>query len=195
VTLSANAQIISPMGSLAAKQKTRIILPGLLRQENELPFGKIVVFTDGKGGWMATPAGPQPLPGLQLQQVRGELFRLTETLLLSDRDPTRTVNFAGQDKVGDRAADVIEIVSREGSQVRLYIDAATGQMLKKQYRGVAVAGPPSKVDEIYEDFREAGGIRVPFKIIVFQDDKKFGETQITEFEYNTGVKPEDLAKP
>jgi zinc protease len=194
VSWSANAQLSGPMGSMAAKQRTRIIFPSLLRQENELPFGKIAVYTDGKTGWMTTPQGQQPLPGIQLQQVRGELFRHTETLLLSDRDPARAVTFVKKEKLGAREADVVEISAGDRA-VTLYIDASTGELLKKQYQSEAIAGAAAKVEETYEDFREAGGLRVPFKATVFQNGQKFGEIQITELQYNSGLKPEDLAKP
>ncbi len=192
---SASAQISGPMGAMAVKQKTEIIFPSTLRQENELPFGKIGVYTDGKGGWLKAPQGQMPLAGPQLQQAKGEIFRFTETLLLSDRNPDLTVNLVRKDKVGDREADVVEISSKDGAQVDVFIDAASGQVLKKQYRGEAMAGPPAKVEEVYEDFREVDGIRVPFKTTVFQNDKKFAETTVSEFHYNTGLKPEDLAKP
>lgn len=190
-----NAQLAGPGGSMAVKQKVQYIFPSLIRQENELPFGKIVVYSDGRTGWLKHPQGQTPLPGPQLQQVRGELFRLTEMLLLSDRDSTRTVNFARKDKVGDREADVIEIGAQDGLQVEVWVDAASGTILKKGYKGEAMAGPQAKVEEVYEDFREVNGVRVPFKTVVFQNGKKFAESQCTEFQYNTGLKAEDLAKP
>jgi hypothetical protein len=194
VVYAANSQLTGPMGNLAVKQTVKVILPGALREENELPFGKISVYTDGKTGWMQTPQGQAPIPGPQLQQARDELFRMNETLLLSDRDASRRVNFARKDKVGDRAADVIEIAGG-GTQVLVYIDAASGQMLKKEYLGQAMAGAPAKVEEFYDDFREVSGVRVPFKTIIHQNGNKFAETQITEFQYNTGLKADELAKP
>lgn len=193
--ISANAQLTGPMGSMAVKQKIQIVFPSTLREENELPFGKIAVYTDGKGGWMKAPQGQMPLPGPQLQQARGEIFRLNETLLLSDRDADRTINFLRKDKVGDREADVIEISSKDGEQVDLFVDAASGEVLKKQFRGQAITGPAAKVEEVYEDFRDVGGIRVPFKATTFQNGKKFSERQYTELQFNTGLKAEDLAKP
>ncbi len=192
---SASSQITSPMGSLAVKQKVSAIFPSTLRQENDLPFGKIVVYTDGKTGWLQTPQGQTPIPPPQLQQARGETFRMDETLLLSDRDSTRTVNFVRKDKVGDREADVIEIAGPGGDQVTVYIDTASGAVLKKEYLGQAMAGSPAKIEETYDDFREVNGVKAPFKTVIFQNGNKFAETQITEFHYNTGLKAEDLAKP
>ena len=190
-----SAQLVGPMGSMAAQRKMLIIFPSLMRQENTLPFGQIAVYSDGKGGWMKMPQGQMGLPGPQLEQVKGELFREMETLLLSDRDADRTVNFVKKDKVGDREADVIEVSSKDGQQVELYVDAGSGQLLKKHYHGQAMAGTPLDIEEVYEDFREVDGIRVPFKTTVFQGGKKFSDMQLTAVQYNTGLKPEDLAKP
>ncbi len=195
VTITAKSQLTGPMGSMSVDQKIRVVYPSTLRQENTLPFGKIEVYTDGKGGWLKAPQGQMPIPGPQLQQAQGEIFRLTETLLLSDRDPTRTVNFVKKERVGDREAEVIEIGSQEGGQVSVYVDAQSGQVLKKRYQGMAMAGPASTVEEVYEDFRETGGLRVPFKTTVYQNEKKFAELVYSEVQYNTGLKAEDLAKP
>jgi len=195
VTVALRAQLSGPMGNMAVEQKVRLIYPSTLRQENTLPFGKLDVYTDGKGGWMKHPQGQMPIPGPQLQQSRGEMFRMTETLLLSDRDPARTVNFVKKDKVGEREAEVIEIASKEGDQVTVFVDAQSGQILKKQYRGMAMAGPASTVEETYEDFREVSGVRVPFKVTIFQNEKKFSEMTVSEVQYNTGLKADELAKP
>ena len=97
--------------------------------------------------------------------------------------------------MGEREADVLEIRSKDGEQVSVWVDAASGQVVKKEYRGEAVAGPAAKVEELYEDFREVNGIRVPFKTTVLQNGAKFADSQYTEFQYNTGLKAEDLAKP
>ncbi len=194
VVLSASAQLSGPMGSMAVQQKKEIVFPALLRQENTLPFGELVVYSDGKTGWMKTPQGQMPLAGPQLEQVRGELFRETETLLLSDRDPDRTVVFVKKDQVNGHETDVIQIRSKQGQQVDLYLDSS-GQVLKKQYPGQAITGPAPQVEELLEDFREVSGIRVPFKVTVLQGGKKFSEMQVTDCRYNTGLKPEDLAKP
>jgi hypothetical protein len=194
-TITAKSQLSGPMGSMSVEQKIRIVYPSTMRQENVLPFGKIEVYTDGKGGWMKAPQGQMPIPGPQLQQASGEIFRLTETLLLSDRVEGRTVNFVRKDKVGDREVEVIEIASADGNQVSVFVDAASGQILKKQYQGMAMAGPASKVEEVYEDFREVAGVRAPFKTVVYQNEKKFAELVYTEIQYNTGLTAEELAKP
>ena len=160
--------------------------PNHFRQESQLPFGKVVVYSDGVSGWMSTPQGAQPLPAPQLKQVRDELFRNYFRLLLSDRMPDRTVN--------SPEPGVLEISDQAGDRVKLYVDEKTGLPVKEVYRSDQPTGPPSEMEEVFEDFVEAGGIKAPKKITVNQGNKKFAELTIAEYKLNSGIKVEDLSK-
>jgi len=162
------------------------VAPGHFRQESQLPFGKVIVYSDGKSGWMSTPQGLRPLPDGQLKQVREELFRNYFRLLLSDRDPDRTVN--------SPADGVLEISDREGSSVKLVVDAQTGLPEKEVYREAGPMGPPASMEEAFEGFEDAGGIKAPKAITVNRDGTKFAELSITEYKVNSGIKIEDINK-
>ena len=58
VTMTANATL----GNMAVKQKMLFIVPNQLRQEQDLPFGKILVKWDGKSGTLQAPNVPAPMP-------------------------------------------------------------------------------------------------------------------------------------
>jgi zinc protease len=160
--------------------------PNHFRQESQLPFGKVVVYADGASGWMSTPQGVQPLPEPQLKQVREELFRNYFRLLLSDRMPDRTVNSPEQ--------GVLEISDQAGNRVKLFVDEKAGLPVKEVYRSEQPMGPPGDLEEIFEDFVDAGGIKAPKKITVNQGGKKFAELTIVEYKLNSGIKVEDLSK-
>jgi zinc protease len=160
--------------------------PDYFRQESQLPFGKVIVYSDGKSGWMSTPQGVRPLPGPQLKQVREELFRNYFRLLLSDRMPDRTVSSA--------EAGLVEISDRAGNSVKLFVDEKTGLPAKEIYVMEQPVGPAGPMEEIFEDFTEAGGLKAPKKITVNQNGKKFAELTVEEYKLNSGVKPEDLIK-
>ncbi|HXA06921.1 MAG TPA: pitrilysin family protein [Bryobacteraceae bacterium] len=172
--------------NMKVKQTNLWIAPDSFRQEHQLPFGKVVVYSDGKSGWMSTPQGVRPLPGAQIKQVREELFRSYFRLLLSDRDADRTVS-SPED-------GVVEITDKEGNSVKLYIDGKTGLPAKEIYSAEQPTGPPGSMEEIFEDFQQAGGIKVPKKITVNQNGKKFGELTIEEYKFNSGLKVDDLSK-
>jgi hypothetical protein len=176
---------------MSAEQTTQIILPDVLRQDNTLPFGKITVYVEGTSGWMATPQGRTPLPPPQLQQTQSALFRLREALLLSDGDVSRQVNFIEQAEADGKAADVIEI-SKGGQFVRLWVDSASGDILKSAYKGDALRGAPADIEEIYSDYREVDGLRTPFAITILQNGEKYLDGQVVEVKFNSGLTRERL---
>jgi hypothetical protein len=176
-------------------QSVKIVLPDTMRQETRMPFGQLTIYVGPEGGWGKTPQGQVALPDPQMRQARGELFRLRPVLLLSDRDADRSVNFVEQSEVNGTPAEVIEIADKQGQNVRLWIGEGTGDVLKAAYLGTALSGPATNVEEIYSDFREAGGYRGPFKIQIRQNAKDFAEAVYDEMEFNAGLTKEALAQP
>ncbi len=186
VTQTVDLSMTTMPAGMKVKQTNIWAAPDHFRQESQLPFGKVVVYSDGKSGWMSTPQGVRPLPGAQLKQVHEELFRNYFRLLLSDRMPDRTVSSPEE--------GVIEISDQAGDSVKLFVDAQTGLPAKEVYREAQSMGGPGTMEEIFEDFSEAGGVKAPKKITVNQGGKKFAELTVEEYKINTGVKPEDLSK-
>jgi len=132
------------------------------------------------------PQGVMAMPPPVLRQVQGEIFREWFSLVLSDRDPSRTVNAV--------APNVVEIATAEGENVRVEFDEVTGLPVRQIYKEAGMGGPPSEVKETYSDWREVDGIKLPFKAMIEQDGKKSGEAAVSEIKLNTGIKAEELSK-
>ncbi len=186
VTESIDLRMTNMPPNVTVHQVNAWIAPSQFRQESQLPFGKVIVYSDGKSGWMSTPQGERPLPEPQLKQVREELFRNYFQLLLSDRDSGRTVSSPAEGE--------LEIAEHDGSSVKLFVDQKTGLPSKEVYREAGPMGPPASMEEIFEGFEEAGGVQVPKAITVNRDGAKYAELNITEYKVNSGIKPEDINK-
>jgi len=186
VTETVELNMAAMPAGMKVKQTNLWVAPDSFRQESQLPFGKVVVYSDGKSGWMSTPQGVRPLPGAQLKQVREELFRNYFRLLLSDREADRIVV--------SPEPGVLEISDQSGNSVRLFIDGKTGLPAKEVYSAEQPVGPPGPMEEIFDEFDQAGGIKAPKKITVNQNGKKYGELTVEEYKFNSGLKPEDLSK-
>ena len=186
VTETVELSMATMPSNLKVHQTNVWIAPSVFRQESQLPFGKVIVYADGKSGWMSTPQGERPLPEPQLKQVREELFRNYFRLLLSDRDPDRTVSSPSD--------GVLEISDRDGTSVKLIVDAKTGLPAKEIYREAGGVGPPASMEEAFDAFEDAGGIQAPKTITVNRDGKKYAELTITQYKVNSGVKTEDINK-
>lgn len=170
-----------PNGAMRAKQTSYWIAPNVYRQENEMPVGRIASFYDGQGGWVVSPQGSMALTGPVLDQMRGQLFHDFLTLILSDRVTGRTVA---------RGADGVLLIKEGANSVSLYYDPATGLPLKIAY-GAAGAG---MVEEVYDDYRAAGNIRLPGRMSISQDGRKFADANILDIQVNSGLKLEELSK-
>jgi zinc protease len=167
-------------GGMKIKQVVRL-MGSNLREDQILPIGTIVVYTDGKTGWMSTPQGVMNMPGEVLKQAQGEVFRDLVGLMLSSRDTARTVNAVGE--------NTVQISSPDGLSVKVDFDPATGFPTRETYQ------EGGEVAEAYADWREAGGgLKMPFQATLQQNGKKVGEATITAYQFNTGLKAEDLSK-
>lgn len=182
MTMTANATL----GNMAVKQKMLFIVPNQLRQEQELPFGKVLVKWDGKAGTFQAPnvPAPMPIPPPIQKQINEELFRNLVTLLLSDRAADRTVN-----AISDTEVDISD---KSGNAVKVTMDAK-GMLAKVSYRMMGPQGP-SQVENIYKDWRDVGGFKAPFAIEIMQGGQKSSEIKFETITVNTGVKPEEIMK-
>jgi zinc protease len=178
----ANVEVQTPGAVMKAKQTNSFVAPSSMRQDIELPFGKQSVFSDGNSGWMAGFQGMQALPPAVVKQVKGEIFRQIALLAVSDRDPNRTVNYAGN--------GVLEISSKDGESVRIEVDEKTGIPAKTSYQ----ESGQGSVSQIFADWREVDGIRLPFEWTTMQGDKKFATVKIDAYKINSGLTPEMLSK-
>lgn len=173
-------------GGFKMKQVSLYVAPNHIRQEQEMPFGKIAVYSDGKSGWLATPQGVQPIPADVLKQAKGVMFRQPSTLMLSDRDVSRSVN-----AVGDNA---VEISTADGQSVLIKFDSATGLPVRQVYTEPSANGGSRERAEIFSDWRDVGGIKMPYKAVQQENGAKMLEVTVWEYRVNSGITAEELSK-
>lgn len=177
----AEVQVDAALGGMKMKQTNYWAAPSHFRQEVDAPFGKLSTYTNGASGWIASPQGDGALTGQMLSQAKGEIFRNYYHLFLSDADPNRTVNYAG--------GGVLEISDKNGAAAKVTIDESTGLPLAMSYQG-----PQGLIEENFSDFREAAGIKVPYKITIKQGQRKFADVAIQDLKLNTGATEAQLSK-
>jgi zinc protease len=184
-TESVQASINTPQGAMQAKQTNQWTKAGAFRQTQELPFGKVVAFYDGKSNWLASPQGTMEMPPPVLRQMQCEKMRSVFELLLADRNPNLTVNAV--------AENTVEITPKQGDSVRVEFDPSTGLPARYQYQSMGAQGPAS-VESSVSDWREVSGVRLPYKFVVERGGQKFAEATVSEWKLNGGLTAEELSK-
>jgi hypothetical protein len=173
-------------GGMKIKQQVRWVAPNTIRQDQSFGVMTIVAFTDGKSGWISQPQGVMSMTPEVLRQAQGEAFREIQTLMMSDRNASRTVSAV--------TPNAVDISGESGLSVRVEFDDATGLPLRETYQETGIDGKPSEVKETYSDWLEVDGIKLPFKAVMEQNGKKSGEASISEIKLNTGISAEELSK-
>ena len=126
--------------------------------------GDSVTVFDGRNAWIAGPDKPvsvlQLVPGGDFDGVKldsalafpaGLKAALTEW---RTGFPTTTLN--------DRAVDVLQATTANGTRVKLFFDKQTGLLSRLVRFSKTIVGPvPVQID--YSDYREVAGVKIPFE--------------------------------
>jgi hypothetical protein len=123
-------------GGVKVKQSNRYLAPGIYRQDQDMPFGKISSYVDGESGWRSTPRGSLIMSPPVLKMALDELFRNLFVVMAADRDPSVNVKAVGP--------STVEISKADGFTVKLEFDASTGLPLRKVYVASDPHGPPHR---------------------------------------------------
>jgi predicted Zn-dependent peptidase len=184
-----------PQGEISLKMEDTQNLSGKMLNKLVTPMGEIVQGYDGKVFWAKTPQGVREMPASQKGEVDGSLFRDTFSLLQNFENSALTVQALEAAEVDGKAVEGIAVSDPARKLVvKLYVDAKTKLLVKKVYTGVLM-GPPAETEEIYSDYREVEGMKVPFKVVFNQGGKKRAEQTTTEMKINPGVAEEAYKKP
>jgi hypothetical protein len=162
-----------------------VVYPGITRYEIKYSLGKksqeVSVFFDGTTGWQITNGSPTEMNEARKKEVRASMFRELPNLLGLIGGPT--VSYQG--KSGDN--DVL-VFGLGDLSVRSHIDS-TGQVVKLAYRATT-----GDVEQTLSDYREVGGVKMPYKISVTRNGRQYFDAQVTEAMANTHPNLEKLAQ-
>ncbi len=184
MTQKAELNLDPAAGGLKVSETEFWLAPDIYRDENALPFGKVVTYFDGQTGWAASPQGVTDLPAEERKQMDLELFRNWPRLLASAQDSNRQIK--------DEENGTLRISDKAGNSVVLTIDPATGLPMSQSY---AEGGPSGQdVLETYADWQDTNGVKLPHKITITQNGKHFADVKVVSIAINQGLTAEQLSK-
>ncbi|MEK6324467.1 MAG: photosynthetic reaction center cytochrome c subunit family protein [Acidobacteriota bacterium] len=115
---------------------------------------------NGGRGWTRDLRGLREMEAKELAGVRrsADFFRY-----LKIRETYPQMRVLGKEKVGGREAYVVGATSRDDSREKLYFDANTGLLIRKQVTFKTAFGGIPEVTG-FDDYRDVGGVKLPFTI-------------------------------
>ena len=155
--------------------------------------GDNITAFDGRTGWMAVPL--KPVPVMQLSGTILEGVKLDAELSF----PARIKQLLTKWRVGfsttinDRDVQVVQGTGAGGALATLYFDSETGLLVRfLRYSESVVGRTPTQID--YSDYRDVGGIKMPFKWTVGWLDGK-ENFEITDIQTNIAIDSAKFEKP
>jgi photosynthetic reaction center cytochrome c subunit len=155
------------------------------------PDGDSVTAFDGHEGWLGSPGRPaREMHGSELDAAAIDADLHFATHL---KEMFSEMEVRGTEKVGEQDAYLV-IGKREGKPpLRLYFDEKSGLLVRLVRYGETPFGRlPTQID--YADYREAGGVKIPFRWTLARPSGRF-TIQLTDVKENLPVDDAKFAKP
>lgn len=153
----------TPQGATEIKTALLVLYPDKVRFERTLSFGTIATVVTPDGGFFVLPRGD----GEMLEVQRASFLKQFQSSPLAVLRARRNAGFSavatGATKVGATTVEGVE-VSSGGVRATLGIEPTTGRILSFAYLGRGDGGAFGKIVRTFSDYRNVGGLTLPFKI-------------------------------
>lgn len=161
--------------------------------KKEVMLGTVVlntkVFDGAKGAEKNMQGGKTDIQGKELEdlRVRSAFFPETQFKALGVK-----MNVKGIEELGDKLVYVMEASLPSGETVTYYFDKMTGLKIRENFRAPSPMGGFLLVTVSYDDFREVGGVKFPYKLSQRIVDPEKGpqtiELEVKDIKINQNLK-------
>jgi hypothetical protein len=195
VALIGDAAVETPQGPMSLKIETKASLAGKLLQKMQSPMGEMTIGFDGQAAWMGAGGQVQDLPASQKGEFEASLRRDSIALLQRFDDAGLTIQSLGTTDFDGRQLDCVAVSEpTSGFQTTLFLDPSTHLIVGKRFVA-SVMGPPAETEEIYSDYRDVAGVKMPFKSVTRQGGKLRLTLTASDVRINPGVPDSAYKKP
>jgi len=180
------ATMKTKMGEFSMKQKGLVVFPDRIHIKIESPMGLMEQVVKGSEGYMTMGDKKMPLPESQLREVKRSLYlSLAAANLLRDAAAGKIRGqYIGEREVDSRKAKLV-LVQAEGTPVKVYI-GDDGMVFAVASRQGTPEGPKELV-EVYGDFRDIKGLKVPFASKTLDGTEISEQTVYSAASYNIDI--------
>jgi ABC-type Na+ transport system ATPase subunit NatA len=103
----------------------------------------------------------------------------------------------GETKVGKKAAVGIKVTRKDHRDVNLFFDKDTGLLVKTEttIKDFMAGGQELNQETVMSDFKEIEGRKLPTKVVISRDGKKFVDGETSDQKYSDKLEDSVFAKP
>ena len=177
----------TPQGEIPLDLDQTIIYPDQVYVKAQTPMGEMVTLITPQNASMSMGGQHRDMPSAMrdenLKVVRRDLVYIAQHV----GDAKFTFNASGGDTVQGIQAKAVAI-NADGVEVKWYVDPDTGHLLRAAFHTLSMQGPVDRVVD-YSDWRDTGGLSLPYKRTVTENGETSSEDTIKSIELNPTVDP------
>lgn len=151
---------------------------------------------NGDKGWRKFNDNRQELDADEIAREKRTLY-----LIISPAFPGRLkgkgfkATADGEEKVGDKPADVLKVVGPDGKDFRLFFDKESGLPVKAVARVTGWNGEEFEQASLFSDYKDFGGVKKATKVVSTRDGEPFVEQTVVEFKAEENLPADTFAEP
>lgn len=164
--------------------------PGKLRIEIMPEQGGEVRLLDGMHGWQGSLDGLREARPFTIQSMLYQYGYLDLPMGFADR--SYQVSYQGRKEYQGRPYDLLHVEVKGAPQLRVFIDPET-HLIARVAADFDMGMGSSELATVYEDFRRAGGVLFPYRLINYAGDMKLSVISITDLKVNADIPGEKFS--
>ncbi len=189
------------LGGINFTQELSILMPDKFKEsmEMEVMGQKVTTSTvfDGKDAWLSANGQAIPLDDQLKNEMKeaANLFKIGRLLRLKEKD-AYTLSPLGEAQVNGKPAAGVKISSKGYRDINIYFDKQTGLTAKVERMALDYQTKQEVNEErIILEYQEMDGHKVPKKVLVNRNGKKFMDAEVIEYKANPKLEASDFGKP
>jgi len=156
----------------------------------------VVTAFDGKEGWITINGQNAPVQDQVLDELKeaGYARRLGKFDFLNDK--AFELSSLGETKLDGKTLVGVKVAHKDHKDVRLFFDKETGLLSRIERKGFdGMTNQEVDEERIIKEYQEADGTKVPKKVLINRDGKKFVEVEVEEVKVLDKVDDNTFTKP
>jgi len=184
-------------GDMQMEMDITLVLPNKMAQKISAPFGEIRMAFDGETGWMTSPMaeGIQDMPEARIRETKNTLGANIYNVFRNLEGPDYVFSYSKVDTIGGKPTHVVKVLHKPSNSSSDYFIDATSMTIVKRATVRETQMGKTEVEELYSDYRDVGGTKMPFKVVSMAMGSQQAEMRFNSIKINTGVKDDVFKKP
>jgi hypothetical protein len=163
---------------------------------NGQKFTLITVVAGGKG-WRKVNGDNMVLEGESLDEAKEEVYASWVSTIMPLKNRGFTITSLGDSKAENHELVGVKVAHKGHKDISLFFDKDSGLLIKTVRRAKDTQGSGDEVNQetIYGDYKEVDGTKLPVKVTIKRDGKKYIEQENSDMKLTDKIDNKLFAEP